>query len=96
MNELQTLKELLLKNELEDFDELKSNFNKLESEFNSSEHIKNIISPVVTTAIKDNIKSSRDDVVDSLYPIIGNMITKYVSRTFEDMINSINNKIRNL
>ena len=95
MNELQKLKELLLKNELEDFDELKSNFNKLESEFNSSEHIKNIISPVVTTAIKDNIKSSRDDVVDSLYPIIGNMITKYVSRTFEDMINSINNKIRN-
>ena len=56
MNELQKLKELLLKNELEDFDELKSNFNKLESEFNSSEHIKNIISPVVTTAIKDNIK----------------------------------------
>ena len=43
MNELQKLKELLLKNELEDFDELKSNFNKLESEFNSSEHIKNII-----------------------------------------------------
>lgn len=33
------LKELLLKNELEDFD-TKSNFNKLESEFNSSEHIK--------------------------------------------------------
>lgn len=95
MNELQKLKELLLKNELEDFSELKSSVKKLEFEFNSSEHIKDIITPVVTTAIKENIKSSKDDVVDSLYPIIGNMITKYVSRTFEDMINSINNQIRN-
>ncbi|WP_418185425.1 OmpA family protein [Aliarcobacter vitoriensis] len=95
MNELQRLKELLLKKELEDFDELKKQIEKLEFESNSSEHIKQKISPVVTTAIKDNIKSSRDDVVDSLYPIIGNMLTKYVTRTFEDMINSINNQIRN-
>ncbi|QKF73103.1 OmpA domain lipoprotein [Aliarcobacter faecis] len=95
MNELEKLKELLLKNELEDFDELKKQLKKLDFEFNSSEHIKEKISPVVATAIKESIKSSKDDVVDSLYPIIGNMITKYVSRTFEDMINSINNQIRN-
>lgn len=95
MTELQKIKELLLKKELENFDELKKQFDKLEFESNSSEHIKEKISPVVATAIKQSIKSSKNDVVDSLYPIIGSMITKYVSRTFEDMINSINNQIRN-
>lgn len=95
MTELQKIKELLLKKELENFDELKKQLDKLEFESNSSEHIKEKISPVVATAIKQSIKSSKNDVVDSLYPIIGSMITKYVSRTFEDMINSINNQIRN-
>ena len=96
MTELQKIKELLLKKELENFDELKKQLDKLEFESNSSEHIKEKISPVVATAIKQSIKSSKNDVVDSLYPIIGSMITKYVSRTFEDMINSINNQIRNM
>lgn len=95
MTELQKIKELLLKKELENFDELKKQLDKLEFESNSSEHIKEKISPVVATAIKQSIKSSKNDVVDSLYPIIGSMITKYVSRTFEDMINSINNQIKN-
>ncbi|WP_198306142.1 OmpA family protein [Arcobacter vandammei] len=95
MNELQKLKELLLKDEIKDLNELKKRFEKLEYEHNSSEHIKKRVSPVVTSAIKESIKSSKDDVVDSLYPIIGNMLTKYVSRTFEDLINSINKRIKN-
>lgn len=95
MEDLQKLKELLLKKELDDLTKLRKQFEQLEFESNSSECLKDKISPIVTSAIKDSVKSSKDDVVDSLYPIIGNMLTKYVSRTFEDLINSINNRLKN-
>ena len=93
MEDLQKLKELLLKKELDDLTKLRKQFEQLEFESNSSECLKDKISPIVTSSIKDSVKSSKDDVVDSLYPIIGNMLTKYVSRTFEDLIASINNQI---
>jgi len=94
MDELQRIKELLLKKELKSIEELKLRYEGLRKDIKSEDFLIKKISPALNGAIRDNIKSSKDAIVDSLYPIIGNMLTKYVSRTFEDMINSINTKIK--
>lgn len=39
--------------------------------------------PAITSAIKLQIKNSRDEVIDALYPIMGKMIKKYIIKEFE-------------
>ncbi|UCN01186.1 OmpA family protein [Sulfurimonas sp. SWIR-19] len=53
-----------------------------------------IFAPLISLAIKDQVKNEKDDIVDALYPVIGNMISKFVSQSFKDMINEINTKVQ--
>lgn len=62
---------------------------------NSKEKIAEQIAPTIGPAIKEQIKSQKDDIIDALYPIMGNMITRYVSKLFSEMINTINLQIQN-
>lgn len=94
-NEYKNLKELLLKDEIKTLEELKAQIDELDNQIKNEELFEKRVSPVLNNAIKNSVKSSKDDIVDSLYPIIGNMLTKYVSRTFEDLIHSINERIKN-
>lgn len=94
-NDYQKLKELLLKDEIKSLEELKVRLEELDNQIKNDELFEERLTPALNTAIKKSVKSSKDDIVDSLYPIIGNMLTKYVSRTFEDLINSINIRIKN-
>lgn len=53
-----------------------------------------IFAPLISLAIKDQVRNEKDDIVDALYPVIGNMISKFVSQSFKDMINEINTKVQ--
>jgi len=48
-----------------------------------------VISPAIAKEIADN----KDKMVDALYPIMGGMISKYVSNAIAEMMESINAKI---
>jgi len=47
----------------------------------------------VTPAISKGIAENKDTMIDTLYPIIGGMISKYVSQAIKEMMETINNKI---
>jgi len=51
--------------------------------------LQSIISPAISKEIADN----RDSMVDTLYPIIGGMISKYVTQSIKEMMENINHKI---
>jgi flagellar motor protein MotB len=51
------------------------------------------IAPLVGGAIKEQIRGERDAVIDILYPIIGSTISKYLSQTLSDLVQSVNRKI---
>ena len=51
---------------------------------NSTDKIAEQIAPTIGPAIKEQIKSQKDDIIDALYPIMGNMITRYVSKLFSE------------
>jgi len=52
------------------------------------------IAPLLGPAIKDQVKNQKDDIVDALYPVIGNMISRYVTKSLEEMLGSINAQVQ--
>jgi len=44
-------------------------------------------------AIKEQIQSEREAIVDALYPVIGSTIAKYMSETLSNLVQSINEKL---
>ncbi|CAA6828419.1 MAG: Unknown protein [uncultured Sulfurovum sp.] len=56
---------------------------------NLSRSLQSVISPAIAKEIDDN----KDKMVDALYPIMGSMISKYVSNAIQEMMDTINKKI---
>jgi outer membrane protein OmpA-like peptidoglycan-associated protein len=48
---------------------------------------------VISPAISREIEENRDKMVDTLYPIMGGMISKYVTQAIKEMMENINTKI---
>jgi len=51
------------------------------------------ISPVITKALKNEIKNSQDAVVEVLFPIIGKMIKKYINHEMKLLNERVNKQI---
>jgi len=56
-----------------------------------SNALQNVISPAISKEIEDN----KDKMVDTLYPIMGGMISKYVTHAIKEMMEKINEKVEN-
>ncbi len=48
---------------------------------------------VLASAVSEGIASNRDAMIDSLYPIMGGMISKYVTATMKELMETISKKI---
>ncbi len=53
------------------------------------------LGPAITESLKNEIKNSRDDVVEALYPILGKMIKKYISQEMKVLSEKVNDAARN-
>ncbi|WP_034060862.1 roadblock/LC7 domain-containing protein [Lacinutrix jangbogonensis] len=53
------------------------------------------LGPVITEALKSEIKNSQDAVVEALFPIIGKMIKKYIQQEMQILSEQINAKMNN-
>ncbi|MEN8249200.1 MAG: cell envelope biogenesis protein OmpA [Bacteroidota bacterium] len=54
-----------------------------------------LFGPVITETIKYQIKNSQDEVVDALYPIIGKLIKKYITREIEILSERVDQQLEN-
>ncbi|WP_010180057.1 hypothetical protein [Aquimarina agarilytica] len=52
------------------------------------------LSPVITSALKAEIKNSQDAVVEALFPIIGKMIKKYIANEIKLLNERINKQLK--
>lgn len=57
------------------------------------EEIPKTLGPVITQALKTEIKKSQDAVAEALFPIIGKMIKKYVQSEIKKLNEDINQKL---
>ena len=51
------------------------------------------LQPVLSPAIAKEIEDNQEKMVDALYPIMGGMISKYVTNAIQEMMEKINRKI---
>lgn len=58
-----------------------------------TEEIPKTLGPVITAALKTEIKNSKDQVVDALYPILGKMIKKYIAQEIKALSDKINDRL---
>ena len=52
------------------------------------------LGPVITEALKEEIKKSQDTVIEALFPIIGKMIKKYIAHEMKLLSDNINKKTK--
>lgn len=62
------------------------------SEENSVE-LSRALQSTITPVIVEAIDSNKEKMIDTLYPILGGMISKYVSQALKEFIESINEKV---
>lgn len=51
------------------------------------------LAPLMSAAIKEQIRGERDAMIDALYPVIGSTISKYLSETLTTLVRTINERI---
>ncbi len=57
------------------------------------EELSEVLKETIAEAISKEIENNKDAMIDSLYPIIGGMISKYVTQAIKEMMENINTKI---
>ncbi|WP_298508807.1 cell envelope biogenesis protein OmpA [uncultured Kordia sp.] len=57
------------------------------------EEIPETLGPTITEALAEQIKNSKDQVVEALYPIMGKMIKKYISQEISLLSERINKQL---
>jgi outer membrane protein OmpA-like peptidoglycan-associated protein len=87
--ELERLKELLLADELEQIKKLESKVKKLDFEAQDNATIMKRVTPAISKGIADN----KETMIDALYPIMGGMISKYVTQAIKEIMETINRKV---
>lgn len=60
-------------------------------EFKAS--IPTTLGPVITATLKEEIKNSKDEVVDAIYPILGKMVKKYVAQEIKLLSEKIDDQL---
>lgn len=88
-SELEQLKELLLADELEKLKTLEEKVETLDFESRDNATIMKRVTPAISKGIAEN----KETMIDALYPIMGGMISKYVTQAIKEMMETINKKI---
>lgn len=57
--------------------------------------IPDTLGPTITESLRNEIKNSKDQVVDALFPIMGSMIKKYIQQEFKILSEKINQQLKN-
>lgn len=53
----------------------------------------NVLAPLVVSAIRAEIKNSKEMMIEALYPITGRLVTAAVAGAFRDLVDSMNRRI---
>ncbi|MEF8393947.1 hypothetical protein U9Y93_25290, partial [Escherichia coli] len=54
------------------------------------------IAPVVVSAIRSEIKNSREQMIEALYPIVGRLVSAAVANAFREVVASLEQRINAL
>ena len=64
-----------------------------QAEVERHDHLAEAMAPVVVQTIKNEIRNSRDEMVEVLYPITGRLVASYVANAFKELMDKINARL---
>ncbi|MCB0209558.1 MAG: SH3 domain-containing protein [Anaerolineae bacterium] len=91
---LETLREILFSRYRQQIAELQNELDELERRINDDDMFVAMIAPVLSDAIRRKIRDSRDEMIQALYPIIGQTVMRAVSEAFQDLRRKIDAQMR--
>jgi hypothetical protein len=95
---LETLRELIFGEQAAEqrqrLTELRRMLDQLETTLNDDEVLAQRIAPVMSNAIATSLRDSRPAMIDALYPIIGQLITRAVTEAMRELAQRIDHQMR--
>jgi hypothetical protein len=91
---LETLREVLLRHERQRMAALEAELDDLERRVTDRDALVGTISPVLGDAIRRQIRESREEMIEALYPIIGQLVVRAVSEAVRDLARTVDAQVR--
>jgi hypothetical protein len=91
---LEDLRQILLRNQTERIAELEIDLDRLEHQVSDTGALVKMIAPVLGDAIRLKIHEARDEMIEALYPIIGQVVQRAVIEAISDLARSLDAQAR--
>lgn len=91
---LETLRDILFGRYRQQIAELEAELDDLERRVTDEDVLTAMIAPVLGDAIRRKIRDARDEMVEALYPIIGQLVVRSVSVAIRDLVRTIDARMR--
>ena len=91
---LDALREILLTNDRKRLGELAERLRDLEHRTGDEEALVAMIAPVLGDLIRRNVRDAREEMIEALYPIIGQVVLRAVGEAIRDLARGIDAQLR--
>jgi len=91
---LEALREILFSQYSQQIDTLESELDGLEERIENKDAFVAMIAPVLGDAIRRKVRDSRPEMIEALYPIVGQMVVRAVSESTQNLARSVDARLR--
>lgn len=91
---LEVLRRILFEQDRSRIDQLEAKLDGLDQRVTDRDALIATISPVLGDAIRRQIRDSRQEMIDALYPIVGQLVVRAVSEAMRDLARSVDAQMR--
>jgi len=91
----ETLRDILFQRDRQRITGLEGELDDLARRLGDEEALAAMVAPVLGDAIRRQIRDAREEMIESLYPIIGQVVVRAVSEAFRDLARSVDAQMRN-
>lgn len=91
---LAALQSILLSSDRSQVEELSATVLELKKQINDKGALAETVAPILGDAIRKQISESQDEMVDALYPIIGQLVMRAVTEAIRDLARAIDAQMR--
>ncbi len=91
---LDAIRAILLDGDREQARELQAKLVELERRVEDKDALTAIITPILSDAIRRNIRDAREEMIEALYPILGELVVRAVTEAMRDLARSVDAQMR--
>lgn len=91
---VEALRDILLGHHRDRVAELEAELDDVEQRISDEDALIAMITPVLGDAIRRKIRDSREEMIEALYPIIGQLVVRAVSEAIQDLAQSLDAQVR--